>query len=152
MATFLLFLAMQTSKRGLKTELGREAWLYWPPKSVAAGSPAQHTLPTLPRWHSQAAQRWEHGGPSYSLTRAGQEAPKPRPEMGVFPENLRAELTERAHRPLAWNKFHGKPVHCLPRDSGLSADSSSSETPTPRNNPFEDLLLPSPVKGSCHLN
>lgn len=127
-----------------KLSLGEEAGCAGPiatPESAAAGLPAQRTLP---RWHRQAAPRWEHGNPGYSLTRAGQEAPKARPDMGVMPEHLRAEpgTHPRGRKAVP---APGEGAQCWQR--AFKATSSSIPGLT-----LPLCPLPCPVTGSCHLN
>lgn len=142
MATFLWFSAMQTSKRGLKTELGREAWLCWAhchPQKRGCRAPS----PAHPA-HSAAAtpsDRLALGTRRSKLLINQGRAPKPRLEMGVFPEHLWAEPTQRAHR----NKGQGQPVLCLPREarSLLPAGIQNHQLLYSSANPLEGLFPPS---------
>lgn len=94
----------------------------------------------------------EHGAPSYSLARAGQAAPKARPEVRVFPEHLRAEPALPSRPEQAPGKACALPA---PGEQlMLTAGGQNYQFLYSTNNPFEDFLPPSLpcVKGSCRLN
>lgn len=139
---------MQTSKRGLKTELGREGWLCWAqcrPKAWLQGSRAATPCPCPLR----PVTPREHGAPGYSLTRAGQEAPTALCP-GVFAEHLRAELTQPS-RP---EQTQGKGGWALPAPgSALTATlKTTSSSILGLTHLKSSSPLPCPVKGSCRLN
>lgn len=147
---------MQTSKRGLKTKLGREAWL------CQAHCPSQKrgcraTSPAHPA-HCAAVTppnpRWEHGAPSYSLTRPGRGSQTPPGAGGV--SRAPAGWANTALTALfATTNPRGSP--CAPA-SGEWAHRCQQASKT-TNSSIPGLIrlkifspLPWPVKGSCHLN
>lgn len=142
---------MQTSKGGLKTELGREAWLCWAhchPQERGCGAPSPghraHCAAVTPS--SRPALGTRRSGLLINQGRAA--ASKARPEMGVFPEHLRAQLTLRPSGPEQTpGEAPGEWDQCWQQAFDTTSSSILGLIRLKTLSP-----LPCPAQGSCHLN